>query len=53
MTLGPLAAMDAVREATGEERMNAIGYCIGGTLLGSTMAWLEKKSASLLSAPPT
>nr|BBJ03656.1 class I poly(R)-hydroxyalkanoic acid synthase [Marinobacter nauticus] len=43
MTLGPLAAMDAVREATGEERMNAIGYCIGGTLLGSTMAWLEKK----------
>src|SRR5690554_1141557 len=43
MELGPLAAIDAVTEATGEEQMNAIGYCIGGTLLGSTMAWLEKK----------
>ncbi|HBM50434.1 MAG TPA: class I poly(R)-hydroxyalkanoic acid synthase [Marinobacter sp.] len=44
MKLGPLAAIDAVTEATGEEQMNAIGYCIGGTLLGSTMAWLEKKN---------
>ncbi|MCL7945764.1 class I poly(R)-hydroxyalkanoic acid synthase [Marinobacter sp. ATCH36] len=43
MHLGPLAAMDAVTEATGEDRMNVIGYCIGGTLLGSTLAWLKKK----------
>lgn len=43
MTLGPLAAIDAVTEATGEPQMNAIGYCIGGTLLGTTMAWLAKK----------
>lgn len=43
MALGPLAAIEAVKDATGEEQMNAIGYCIGGTLLGSTMAWLEKK----------
>lgn len=43
MQLGPLAAMDAVTEATGEVRMNVIGYCIGGTLLGSTLAWLQKK----------
>jgi len=41
--LGPLAAIEAVQQATGEQQMNAIGYCIGGTLLGSTMAWLEKK----------
>ncbi len=46
MALGPLAAIEAVQEATGEEQMNAIGYCIGGTLLGSTMAWLEKKQRS-------
>ena len=39
----PLAALDAIREATGEDQLNAIGYCIGGTLLGSSMAWLEKK----------
>ncbi|WP_370257190.1 PHA/PHB synthase family protein [Marinobacter nauticus] len=43
MTLGVLAAIDAVTEATGEPQMNAIGYCIGGTLLGTTMAWLAKK----------
>jgi len=43
MELGPLAAMEAVTEATGEKQMNAIGYCIGGTLLGSTLAWLKKK----------
>nr|AIU99578.1 PHA synthase [uncultured bacterium] len=43
MELGPLAAIDAATEATGEQQMNAIGYCIGSTLLGTTMAWLEKK----------
>lgn len=43
MQQGPLEAMAAVTEATGEERMNVIGYCIGGTLLGSTLAWLKKK----------
>ncbi|MDO6823445.1 alpha/beta hydrolase [Marinobacter sp. 1_MG-2023] len=43
MLEGPLAAMDAVTAATGEERMNLLGYCIGGTLLGSTLAWLKKK----------
>jgi len=43
MLEGPLAAMDAVTAATGEEKMNLIGYCIGGTLLASTLAWLKKK----------
>ncbi|PSF04989.1 class I poly(R)-hydroxyalkanoic acid synthase [Marinobacter fuscus] len=43
ITLGPLAAIDAITEATGEKKINAIGYCIGGTLLGTTMAWLAAK----------
>lgn len=43
MQQGPLEAMEAVTDATGEDRMNVIGYCIGGTLLGSTLAWLKKK----------
>ena len=29
MLEGPLAAMDAVTAATGEEQMNLLGYCIG------------------------
>ncbi|WP_372964589.1 PHA/PHB synthase family protein [Marinobacter sp.] len=41
--LGILEAIEAVKKATGEEKMNAIGYCIGGTLLGSAMALMEKK----------
>jgi len=40
---GSLAAIDAVGKATGEARCNVIGYCLGGTLLGCTLAWLAAK----------
>ena len=43
LTEGALAAMDAVLEATGEDRLNVIGYCLGGTLLGTALAWLAAK----------
>lgn len=36
---GPMAALDAIEEATGESDVNAIGYCIGGTLLAMTLAY--------------
>lgn len=35
---GVLAAVGAAIEATGEPRVNALGYCIGGTLLASALA---------------
>jgi len=38
---GPLAALDAIRDATGEASVNIIGYCIGGTLLGAALAYLR------------
>ncbi|MGG7517471.1 PHA/PHB synthase family protein [Allorhizobium undicola] len=31
-------ALDAVEKATGEREVNAIGYCVGGTLLSAAMA---------------
>ncbi len=43
MLEGPIAAVDAIQKATGEKEVNAIGYCVGGTLLAATMAYLKKK----------
>jgi polyhydroxyalkanoate synthase len=43
MDLGPLAASDVVREITGSPTLNVMGYCIGGTLLSMTLAWLAAK----------
>ena len=40
---GPLAALDAIRDATGETEVNALGYCIGGTLLACALAWLARE----------
>ena len=43
MRQGPLAAMDAIERATGEMKVHTMGYCVGGTLLASTLAWLAEK----------
>jgi polyhydroxyalkanoate synthase subunit PhaC len=43
MELGPLEASDVVREITGAPSVNVMGYCIGGTLLAMTLAWLAAK----------
>ena len=43
MLEGPLAALDAIEQATNEKKVNVIGYCLGGTLLGSTLAYMAAK----------
>ena len=40
MDEGILEALKHVESATGEPDCNVIGYCIGGTLLATTLAWL-------------
>ncbi len=43
MKEGPLTAMDVVEKVTGELTTHTIGYCVGGTMLASTLAWLAAK----------
>ena len=43
MREGPLAALDAIKEATGEDKVHTIGYCVGGTLLAITLAYMAAK----------
>jgi len=43
MLEGPLAALGAVEQATGERKVNTIGYCLGGTLLGATLGYMAAK----------
>jgi len=40
MTEGLLTAVEAVKLQTGQDKVNAVGYCIAGTLLSCTLAYL-------------
>jgi len=40
---GVITATDVVEQTTGESEINAIGYCIGGTLLTTTLAYMKQK----------
>ncbi len=51
MCEGVFEALDAVEKATGVRDPNCVGYCIGGTLLAATLAWMaQKKDARIHSA---
>ena len=43
MTEGLLAATDAVKREAGVDKINVIGYCVGGTLLGTGLAYLAAR----------
>ena len=53
---GPLAALDAIKQATGEDEVHTIGYCVGGTLLSIALAAMAAQgdkrivSATMLAA---
>jgi len=56
MREGILAAIEAINRQTGIRQINALGYCVGGTLLACTLAYMAAKgddrvaSASFLAA---
>jgi polyhydroxyalkanoate synthase subunit PhaC len=43
MREGPLTALDVIHTATGERKVHAVGYCVGGTLLAVALAYLAAK----------
>ncbi|MGJ4939511.1 PHA/PHB synthase family protein [Bradyrhizobium sp. HKCCYLS1011] len=43
MKEGPLKAMDVIERVTGEMKVHTLGYCVGGTMLATTLAWLADK----------
>jgi poly[(R)-3-hydroxyalkanoate] polymerase subunit PhaC len=47
---GPLAALDVIKEATGEDKVHAAGYCVGGTMLtvalAAMAAWHDERVMS-------
>jgi len=47
---GPLAALDAITAATGEQEVLAVGYCLGGTLLSCALGYLAGKKDTRIQA---
>jgi polyhydroxyalkanoate synthase len=53
MQEGVLDALEQIRDITGEPDCNVVGYCLGGTLLAITLAWLAAKKQEKLIASAT
>jgi polyhydroxyalkanoate synthase len=50
MNEGVFAALDAIEQATGERDVNAVGYCLGGTLLAATLGYMAKQGDDRIKA---
>ena len=43
MKEGVIEAVDVACKATGADGVNAVGYCVGGTILSITLAWMAAR----------
>lgn len=53
MQHGLITAMEAARTITGAPSVHAIGYCVAGSLLAPTLAWLEANGRGDLASSAT
>lgn len=42
MLEGPIDALNIIEKVTGQKKINALGFCIGGTLLACTLAYMAQ-----------
>src|SRR5262249_28148214 len=47
---GPLAALKIMQKVVGKNKINLLGYCIGGTLLGCMLSYLAKKNETQIAS---
>ncbi len=50
MREGIFAALDTIEKVTGEKQVSAIGYCVGGTLLSVTLAYMAAVGMNRISS---
>jgi polyhydroxyalkanoate synthase len=50
MTLGPLSALDVIKEITGSPKVNTASYCIGGQLTATALSYLAAKGDDTVNA---
>jgi polyhydroxyalkanoate synthase subunit PhaC len=50
MNEGFLAALSATLKATGEKKANVVGYCVGGSLVAASLAYMAQTGDSRVSA---
>jgi polyhydroxyalkanoate synthase subunit PhaC len=50
MREGFLQAVQAAQDATGADKVNVIGYCIGGTLTAASLGWMAAQNDSRVNA---
>jgi poly[(R)-3-hydroxyalkanoate] polymerase subunit PhaC len=50
VTLGPLAALDVIKEITGSPKVNTVGYCIAGELLATIPPYLAAKGDNTINS---
>lgn len=53
MDEGLIAALDRIEKTTGQSSINAVGYCLGGTLLSMALSYLKSTGAGARVASAT